>query len=92
LFNEQTKDKILEVHIMSKFYGQVVGDRGAATRGGHHRIKASAQSYDGSVITELTYREDKLMVSVCIGVDESTSIGRQIFYGTFDEYVAKLKA
>lgn len=77
---------------MSKFYGQVVGDRGAATRGGHHRIKASAQSYDGSVITELTYNEDKLMVSVCVGMDESTSIGRQIFYGTFDEYVAKLKA
>jgi hypothetical protein len=78
---------------MSKFYGQVVGDRGAATRGGYHRIKASAQSYDGSVITELTYNnEGKLMVDVCVGKDESTSMGSRIFYGTFEEYVAKLEA
>jgi len=77
---------------MSKFYGMVVGDRGEATRGGHHRIKASCQSYAGSVITELTYNhEGQLMVDVSVGIGESTSYGRTIFHGTFEEYVAKLK-
>lgn len=78
---------------MAKFYGMVVGDRGEATRGGHHRIKAAAQSYDGSVITELTYnREGQLMVDVCVGKGESTCMGSRVFYGTFEEYVAKLEA
>ena len=77
---------------MSKFYGQIVGDRGAATRTDHRRIKTAAQSYSGSVITELTYNEeDKLMVEVCVGENESTSYGRMIFYGTFEEYVKKLR-
>lgn len=77
---------------MSKFYGMVQGHRGAATRGGHRSIKAAAQSYDGSVITELTYNdENKLMVSICVGVNESTAYGRQIFYGTFEEYIEKLQ-
>jgi hypothetical protein len=86
-----TNDNYLEVRLMSKFYGQVVGNRGAATRCGHSRIKSSCQSWNGSIVTEMTYDDDKLMVSVCVG-DGSTSIGRQIFYGTFDEYVEKLKA
>ena len=77
---------------MSKFYGMVQGDRGAATRGGHTTIRASAQSYDGSVIIELTYNEEgKLMVDVSVAPD-STFLGRRIFYGTFEEYVNKLTA
>ena len=76
---------------MSKFYGSVQGNRGAATRGGHNIIKTSAQSYDGSVITELTYEEETLMVRV--STDEgSSSYGSTIFYGTFNEFVNKLKA
>ena len=76
---------------MSKFYGSVQGNRGAATRGGYNIIKTSAQSYDGSVITELTYEEDTLMVRV-LTAERSSSYGSTIFYGTFDEFVTKLKA
>jgi hypothetical protein len=75
---------------MSKFYGSVQGNRGAATRGGYSLIKTSAQSYDGSVITYLSYDEDKLMVEVCVS-DRSSSYGSRIFYGTFEEFVNKLK-
>jgi hypothetical protein len=31
------------------------------------------------------------MVDVSVGIGESTSYGRTIFHGTFEEYVAKLK-
>lgn len=75
---------------MAKFYGSIQGSRGAATRMGHSLIKSSVQSYDGSVITYLSYDEDKLMVEVCVA-KESTTYGRRIFYGTFDEFVAKLE-
>ena len=77
---------------MAKFYGQVNGGRGTATRTGHRNIRTSAQSYDGSIQTELTYNDEgKLMVDVSTD-DYSTSYGRRIFYGTFEEFVAKLKA
>jgi hypothetical protein len=75
---------------MAKLYGSIQGNRGAATRMGHSLIKSSVQSYDGSVITYLSYDEDKLMVEVCVA-KESTTYGRRIFYGTFDEFVAKLE-
>jgi hypothetical protein len=77
---------------MSKFYGQVMGAaKTEATRRGHHYIKTSAQSFNGSVITELTYEDDKLMVRINTGTG-STSLGSTTFYGTFDEFVNKLKA
>ena len=77
---------------MAKFYGQVNGGRGTASRTGTRNIRTAAQSYDGSVITELTYNDEgKLMVDVCTD-DYSTSYGRRIFYGTFEEFVAKLSA
>ena len=77
---------------MSKFYGQVMGAaKTEATRRGHHYIKTSAQSFDGSVITELTYEDDKLMVRINTGTG-STSLGSTTFYGTFDEFVNKLRA
>lgn len=75
---------------MSKFYGSVQGNRGAATRGGHSMIKTSAQSWDGSIINYLSYEDDKLMVEVCVS-NESSSYGRRIFYGTFEEFVNKLE-
>ena len=77
---------------MAKFYGQINGGRGTATRVGHRNIRAAAQSYDGSVITELTYNDEgKLMVDICTD-NHSTAYGHRIFYGTFEEFVAKLKA
>ena len=76
---------------MAKFYGSIQGNRGEATRMGHSSIKSSVRSYDGSVITYLSYDEDKLMVEVCVS-NESSAYGRRIFYGTFEEYIAKLEA
>ena len=79
---------------MSKFYGSIQGNRGAATRGGSlaSGIKGSVQSYDGSVITYLDYNENgDLVVTVDVS-RSSSSYGSTIFYGTFDEFVNKLKA
>ena len=77
---------------MAKFYGSVIGNRGEATRLGHTRIKTAARSWDGSIVTELTYN-DKNELMVCVSTsNESSALGQQIFYGTFDEFVNKLKA
>ena len=75
---------------MSKFYGSVQGNRGAATRGGHSMIKTSAQSWDGSIINYLSYEDDKLMVEVCVS-EGSSAYGKTIFRGTFDDLIAKLE-
>lgn len=77
---------------MATFFGQVNGGRGTATRTGTRNIRTSAQSWNGSIITELSYNnEDKLMVEVRAD-DYSTSYGNRIFYGTYEEFVAKLKS
>ena len=78
---------------MATFYGSIKGGRGEATRCGtkNSGIKASVQSWNGSVISELSYDEDKLMVRVSTSTG-SSSLGTQIFYGTFEEFVNKLKA
>lgn len=78
---------------MAKFYGSIQGNRGAATRGGSTAsgIKSSCQSYDGSVITYMSYDgNDNLMVTVEVS-NESSSYGRRIFCGTFEEFVHKLE-
>lgn len=75
---------------MAKFYGTIQGARGPATRLGHKSIKAAVQSFDGSIITELTYAEDKLMVRVSTD-SGSSAYGSTIFWGTFEEFVNKLK-
>jgi hypothetical protein len=77
---------------MSAFYGCVQGNRGAATRGGSRAsgFKSTAQSYDGSVITRLSYNnEDELMVTIEVS-EGSSPYGTTIFTGTFDEYINKL--
>lgn len=77
---------------MSAFYGMVKGNRGAATRGGSTKITASAQSYDGSAILELTYNEsNELMVRLSIAENESSCYGTTIFYGTFKEFTSKFR-
>jgi hypothetical protein len=82
---------------MAKLYGSIQGCRGAATRCGTSLMKASVQSYDGSVITYMSYdknqnnpKEEKLMVEVCVS-DCSSAYGNRIFYGTFEEFVNKLE-
>ena len=74
---------------MSTFYGTVGdnwGRRTNATRCGHKSIFAAAQSYNGSIITELEYDGDTLMVSVEHAKGSSSS-GWCIFHGTMDEFL-----
>ena len=68
---------------MSTFYGMVCGNRGAATRGGSKSsgYKATAQSWDGSVITYLDYDQDNNLTVQISMSDYSSSK----FRGTFDE-------
>ena len=73
---------------MSKFYGTARdpwGGRGTATRCGHKGIRTTAQSYDGSVIVDMSYdRNDELVVEVEVSKGSSTS-GTQVFRGRLDE-------
>lgn len=76
---------------MSKFYGTVIGKADTvATRRGFDCIKTSAQSWDGSVITRLSYdKSGTLMVEIEHSPDSSTC-GRTVFRGTIDEFLKKL--
>lgn len=76
---------------MSKLYGTIQGNRGAATRTGSSMMRAAAQSYDGSVITVLYYRGDQLMVEVET-YEGSSAYGHTKFCGTFEEFVKKLQS
>lgn len=78
---------------MSKFYGMVRGNRGASTRGGsaNSGFKATAQSYDGSVITCLDYDQNnnlKVRIELAEG---STTYGDVAFSGTFEELKESMK-
>lgn len=82
---------------MATFYGQVFGNgKTSASRGGTYDsgIRTTAQSYEGSVIVELTMQEDckgnrELMVEVQVNSNTS-SRGKSLFYGTLDELCQKL--
>jgi len=78
---------------MSRFYGSVQGNRGAATRGGSAAsgFKASAQSYDGSVIVELFEdKEGKVVVDIGLNNGSSSYVTEPLFRGSFDELREKL--
>ena len=75
---------------MAKFYGSIQGDKGAATRMGHSSIRSSVQSYNGSLISYMSYVGDKLMLELCVS-DGSSATGRTIFYGAFEEFVNKFE-
>lgn len=78
---------------MSKFYGMVRGNRGASTRGGsaNSGFKATAQSFDGSVITCLDYdSNNKLKVRIELA-NGSTTYGDVAFSGTFEELKESMK-
>lgn len=75
---------------MSAFYGTIEGQRGPAIRCGSKGsgIKAAAQSWDGSVIINLRYKnydDGPLMVQVNTS-DGSSAYGAQIWEGTFSEF------
>ena len=73
---------------MATFYGQVQGQAQtiASRRGSYSsHIKASVQSYDGSVITELYYGDDETL-RVRVAVSDGTDFyGRRVFDGTLEE-------
>lgn len=79
---------------MSVFYGTVSGQATtSATRRGSRNsgITASAQSYDGSVITHLRYLEnednddEELLISITLSDQSSCSWGSDYFYGSLEE-------
>ena len=75
---------------MAKFYGSIQGNKGIATRMGNSSIKSSVQSWDGSLISSMSYVGDKLMLELCVS-DGSSATGRTIFYGAFEEFVNKFE-
>lgn len=78
---------------MSKFYGMVRGNRGAATRGGsaNSGFKSTAQSHDGSVITCLDYdQNNNLKVRIELS-DYTSTYGDVVFSGTFEELKESMK-
>ena len=79
---------------MSTFYGTVIGNRETpATRCGSRAsgITTAAQSWDGSVITRLTYDESgELMVELRTSPDSSARGCTLLFYGTLEELRQKL--
>lgn len=77
---------------MATFYGQVEGraETAASRTGSHHSgIKASVQSYDGSIITRLWYSKDnELMCGIEYSNDTSSGWGaRTLFRGKFDDFI-----
>ena len=82
---------------MATFYGQVFGNgRTPATRGGTYAsgLRTSAQSYQGSVVIELTQPEDEdgnrtLMVEVQVSTG-SSSRGKVVYYGDLSEFCYRL--
>lgn len=81
---------------MSTFYGTVEGQRGPATRCGSRSsgIRTAAQSWDGSVIVNLSYSErdgeDTLMVDINTS-ENSSAYGHHIWHGSFNEFVELLE-
>ena len=73
---------------MSKFYGMIQGNRGAATRGGsaNSGFKSTAQSWENSIINRLYYDSDnnlRLTIEVAEG---SRTYGDEVFRGSFEEF------
>ena len=75
---------------MSKFYGQVFGDRTTISTHVHtqgtNEIKVSAQSYDGSIIAKLYYNDNK---DLCVKLETnhySASCGETLFNDTFKDF------
>lgn len=72
---------------MSAFYGMVRGNRGEATRGGSKisGYKASCQSWDGSVITNMWYNDkDELRVEISLS-SGSSCYGSCAFVGSMQD-------
>ena len=73
---------------MAKFYSTIQGSAGEATRRGtaNSGIRASVQSYDGSVITRLESKDDEIILSIDTSDDSRSSWGNRQFRGTIKEF------
>lgn len=76
---------------MSRFYGTVKGyTKTNATRRGFNEIKVSAQSWNGSLITKLYYKDNTLMCELEYSTDSATN-GSNIYKGSFESLVKILR-
>ena len=79
---------------MATFYGQVKGNaKTTASRQGSMAsgIKASVQSWNGSIITKMYYNADD---ELCIEVRHNSGSGFDgytVFNGSVDAFISKLK-
>ena len=75
---------------MSRFYGQVEGmARTRASRQGsdNSHIRASVQSWNGSIITELYYDEADVLCIEVSSSEESSFRGRAVYNGPVERFV-----
>lgn len=66
---------------MSKFYGTLTSDKGSTTRAGHHWIKATAQSWEGSVCVSLFKgaTSGELLVEIEVGEGSTSCPSKSIW-------------
>lgn len=78
---------------MSKFYGEVEGNRGVGSRVGtiESGLRSSAQSSDGSIVIKLHYEDDELMVEVGTMAWSASDFKRPNWWGTFEEFDTMLR-
>lgn len=73
---------------MSKLYGTIVGQaKTKATRRGSSEIRASVQSWNGSIIMEMYYDDDDVLSLRVEKADGSKIKGECIWNGSFDKFV-----
>lgn len=73
---------------MSKFYSTIQGQAGEATRRGSSSsgIRASVQSYDGSLIARLEDVEGQVILSLDTSDDSRSDCADRQFRGTIEEF------
>ena len=80
---------------MSRLYGSLQGCRGEATRTGSKNsgIRASVQSWNGSLVSYMDLDENEKPVITLKTSERSSGYGEEvIFRGSLEELKAKLKA
>lgn len=78
---------------MAKYYGSVEdvdGYSNAATRRGHHGIRAAARTYDGSLIAIAEDDQDSSIFRLEIAPNKSSSYGKTIFIGSLADLEERL--
>ena len=87
---DDTIKKVVETWNRRAYEQVLRNDKTNATRRGFQHIKAAVQSWDGSIITRLTYKGADLMIEVQYS-DTSETTGESLFYGTVADFVKLLK-